>query len=214
VKKTGMEIFKSLAYTKFVSTQLSDLWIDLQGDREDETLFDAHILLGRMIHFVDNYLFYLNMDVIEPKFNFLVERVLREEKDVFAIERRVVEMLDTIIEDMSPAPNVDRLLHKLLTTCSLFCTHMKRFLAIQLVRPILDGDSVLDVAESSIREANEVLRVEKYNAMIKKFSEAFQTQMNNLSVHLVRNNHATTSASLFTRLDFNEYMSDSTGIQF
>jgi hypothetical protein len=214
VKKTGMEIFKSLAYTKFVSTQLSDLWIDLQGDREDETLFDAHILLRRMIHFVDNYLFYLNMDVIEPKFNSLVERVLREEKDVFTIERRVVEVLDTIVEDMSPAPNVDRLLHKLLTTCSLFCTHMKRFVAIQLVRPILDEESVLDVAESSIREANEVLRVEKYNAMIKKYSEAFQTQMNNLSVHLVRNNHATTSASLFTRLDFNEYMSDSTGIPF
>lgn len=208
-------IFRSIVYCRLVSMQLSDLWIDLQLLRMCEDgmcdMLSTHLLLRQMLHFVDNYMLYQNMDVIEPNLRRLEDTIQGNIHDVLDLERQLAGSLDRVIDELAPVPNVQKLLYKLLTTCSLFCTHMKRFLTIHMMT-VQRTSGIYQSGDGPDSDA--IAQEEKYQSMIKKYIEAFQSQMNNLSVQLIKNSHTASSVCLFTRLDFNEYFSETTGIQY
>ena len=185
-------IFRHLFFGKCVEMKLKHMWIEFQSIGRyidvDNRLFVCHRLTHRMLHFVSNYLYYLMIDVIESKdWSSCVEQ-----DSVFAIRDRLDGTLSEILDAFLIGSSSFKSINRALSTCSLFCTHMTRFLEMNL------SERVEDRVESLILLTEQ----EKYVTMIAKFNDTYESQMNNLMAQRVG------GSSLFGRLDLNGFFAD------
>jgi len=181
-------IFRSLSYARYVAMKLGSLWGDLQQLKtigDGCIMFNASILLQQMIFFVDNYLFYVNMDIVATEMAHF--RGESGDSSVDDYRRRLEETVSRIADGCFLNSLTLRSVGKVLGTCALFAVHMKRFID-------LHADSLAEVTEE-----------DKYIALVEKFENAFQGQLNSLLVQLHRQGR-----QLVLRLDFNNFYSPMT----
>ena len=190
-------IFRHLFFGKCVEMKLKYLWMEFQSigrniDVENR-LFICHRLTHRMMHFISNYLYYLMIDVIESKdWTNCVEQ-----DSVFAIRDRLDGTLSEILDAFLIGSSSFKSINRVLSTCSLFCTHMTRFLEMNL------SETVEDRVESLILLTEQ----EKYVTMIGKFNDTYESQMNNLMAQL-KADSTVGGSGLFGRLDLNGFFTD------
>jgi gamma-tubulin complex component 2 len=72
-------IFRHLLFCKYVERSLENLWLTQQSTKELKVLGiqqHAFALRHRMLHFCKNYIYYMTIEVLEPNFLKLKERLL------------------------------------------------------------------------------------------------------------------------------------------
>ena len=196
-------IFRHLFFCKYVELKLSGLWTEFQALRMIDTedcMLSCNMLLQKMLHFIKNYLFYLFVDIIEAK-----QIGLQKAKSAFEVRDQLEATLTEIINEFNLNNFVYKSINKVLSTCSLFTAHMRRFINMHIDVEVTEEDRADTLVAATSQE--------KYTAMIEKFEDAFQGQVNSLMVQLKGSNRAHKSAiNLIARLDFNEFFSDRMGI--
>ena len=200
-------IFRHLFYAKYIEVKLNGIWSEIHelGRKLDteNRLFLCYELSHRMTHFINNYLFYLFVDVLQSK----DWSGVTTQGSVFLIRDYLDSLLSEIVNEFHFNSSIFKSIHRVLSTCSLFCTHMLRFLHM----------NVATSTEASVEERRDNLAIltdqEKYTGMISKFQEAFDSQIDNLMTQLKSANRSNKSAhNLIGRLDFNNFFSDRMGI--
>jgi len=129
-------LFRHLFHAKYIERRLVGVWQDQQAFRELQSLRGAlgptFLLRQRMLHFLQNLVYYMMVEVIEPNWLELEKSVW----DCAAKDRTVDDIIhvhSTFLRKSLEAcllTNRDllRSLTKLLSTCLLFSDQMKKFM--------------------------------------------------------------------------------------
>jgi gamma-tubulin complex component 2 len=130
-------LFRHLFYTNYVERRLVGIWQDHQALRELQALRGplgrTFLLRQRMLHFVQNLVYYMMMEVIEPNWNEFESEVLpsdAQEKmnadDICVSHTRFLRK--TLEACLMTNRDVLGSITKLLGTCLLFTNEMKTFM--------------------------------------------------------------------------------------
>lgn len=116
-----------LYFSKHVERRVLALWMAQQGTRDLSTrqaLGDAHALRHRMLHFIQNFVYYITFEVIHP-----LEHTLRGEltaaKDMDQVLSAHERFLDAALKEcLLASQELLGVLTKIMTTCLLYADHM------------------------------------------------------------------------------------------
>ncbi|GAX21139.1 hypothetical protein FisN_1Lh184 [Fistulifera solaris] len=130
-------LFRHLFFAKYVERRLVGIWQDHQDMKELQSLRKAlgptFLLRQRMVHFVQNLIYYLMHEVLEPQW-------LEMEAFIFDYDGKKDETIDDIVNVhmrflnqaleacLLTNRNLVRSLTKLMKTCLLFSDQMKLFM--------------------------------------------------------------------------------------
>lgn len=130
-------LFRHLFFAKQVERRLVNVWMDHQTIKELQTLRGslgpAFLLRQRMLHFVQNLIYYMMLEVIEPNW-------IQMEAAIMSPSAQKAQTVDDILEVhqsflvktleacLLTNRNLIRSLTKLMKTCLLFSDQMKRFM--------------------------------------------------------------------------------------
>ena len=130
-------LFRHLFYAKYVERRLVGIWLDHQALRELQSLRGAlggtFLLRQRMLHFVQNLIYYVMLEVIEPNWIEFEKELLspdsKEERSVDDMSAAHTLFLRKTLEAcLMTNRDVLSALTKLLGTCLLFTNEMKTFM--------------------------------------------------------------------------------------
>ena len=196
-------VFRIISHVVIVSKKLRQLWLRFQTLKvigDGCVLFSANILLKRMMHVVENLLYYLQIDVVAASKRKLSRQINEGEKDIDHVKDCVSLLVDEILMGCCISPSCVRATNKVLGTCSLFASHMTRFVNMH-------GNS---------HEENlvQITQEEQYIGLIAKFEDAFDGQLNSLLVQLKQHVSADRSRALalVAKIDYNAFYSESIGL--
>ena len=130
-------LFRHLVFAKHVERRLVGIWLDHQMMKKFQSLRRAmgptYCLRQRMLHFMQNFIYYMMFEVIEP--NWLdMENSIRKHPsqgtqtvdDIICVHNK---FLDTALtECLLTNRELVRTLTKLMRTCLLFSDQLKRFM--------------------------------------------------------------------------------------
>lgn len=130
-------LFRHLFYAKYVERRLVGIWQDHQATKELQSLRgalgSAFLLRQRMLHLVQNLIYYMMLEVIEPNWISLEHEITSEENkkmqtadDIRAAHATFLRR--TLESCLLTNRDVLRSLAKLLGTCLLFTNEMKLFM--------------------------------------------------------------------------------------
>jgi len=194
-------VFRILSYSRIVSMKLSQVWLEFQSFKsigDGCVLFSANILLKRMMHLVDNFLFHLNVDVVATNLRNLD---LTGSPDIDKVRESIESVIESILAGCCISPACVRSVNKILGTCSLFASHMTKFAKMHAS----SGEEELIIRTS---------QDEQYIGLIAKFEDAFDGQVNSLLVQLKHHVSAdrARAQALVAIIDYNDYYSDKIGL--
>lgn len=223
-------IFRHLFFCKHVEMRLGETWANHQTLKELDlgpSFSRSFSLRHRMLHFVQNFAYYLMVEVIEPNWHQL-ELKLQSVQTVDEVLRFHNAFLDQCLKEcLLTNQQLLKLLTKLLSTCVLFADNIERF--TQSVK-VHDSEMMRDDAPvdedgrkripldirrmTRIRvESHHIAMVvaqKNYIVMIDRFVQLFDDKLGQFIAHL-RDKSSTHYdhhlANLYTRLDFNDYYS-------
>lgn len=142
-------IFRQIFFAKYVERQLVTVWSDHQLMKQMVSLSDAlkltFCLRRRMLHFIQNFVYYMKFDVIEPNWRELecklkAAREHRSNDNTTSSTRQFPRTVDDLLYEHNQfliriitqclLTNSDliRASTKIMTTCLLFTTQMKLFM--------------------------------------------------------------------------------------
>mmetsp|Transcript_18861 Transcript_18861/g.28678 ORF Transcript_18861/g.28678 Transcript_18861/m.28678 type:complete len:989 (+) Transcript_18861:247-3213(+) len=139
-------MFRHLFFAKHVERRLVGTWLDHQVIKEYQSLRKdlgrTYFLRQRMLHFSQNFVYYILFEVIEPNWLSLKEQLQRkdsenEEQEYSGVECKTVDdvlrkhsefVQKTLSECLLANRDLIRILTKLMTTCLLFTDQMKLFM--------------------------------------------------------------------------------------
>ena len=261
-------------FAKYAERQLVGMWSDHQLLRTMTSLRSAcsptFSLRRRMLHFIQNLVYYLKFDVIEPAWRELESKLTATEEYCRSSDRAKSNHGHTGTEHTNSGQSfprtVDDLVHehdqfliriaqqclitnydlidrasKIMTTCLLFSTQIKRFIETTKVHDLHEKTrqerSQLRHAKRGSRDddreaayrANRRARVQRcsdgirrelstdtYRHMITRFDEVYSAHlaefMRNLNSDVGQKNHAHL-ANLSMQLDYNGFLSSSDNIR-
>ncbi|KAL7540819.1 hypothetical protein ACHAXR_010403 [Thalassiosira sp. AJA248-18] len=259
-------IFRLIFFAKYVERQLVSMWSDHQLLKAMMSLRAAcsptFSLRRRMLHFIQNFVYYLKFDVIEPNWREL-ESKLNATKEYCSNNNSSESKNGNLSNNNGQFPRtVDDLLHdhnqfllrisgqclltnfdlierasKIMTTCLLFSTQIKRFMETTKVHDLQEktrlersklryggkksknGDQDRDFraerGERTQRCSDRILRelcTETYRHMITRFDEVFSAHlaefMKNLNSDFGQKDNAHLT-NLSMQLDYNGFVSSS-----
>lgn len=123
-------LFRHLFYCKHVENQLCRVWLHMQSTKELDirgAMGPSYSLRQRMIHFVQNLLYYVTVEVLEHRWHEF-EANLRGVKTVDDVMSLHSNFLDTCLkESLLTNQALHGIVTKLMSTCLLFATEMMRF---------------------------------------------------------------------------------------
>jgi gamma-tubulin complex component 2 len=128
-------LFRHLFFAKHVERRLVSIWQDHQFMKELQslrgTMGQTFLLRQRMLHFMQNLIYYMMFEVIEPNWMEMEESVMGSHMDQTVDD--ILKHHDTFLRRALDAclltnRGLVRALTKLMRTCLLFTDQMKRFL--------------------------------------------------------------------------------------
>ena len=138
-------LFRHLFFAKHVERRLVGIWLDHQTMKQFQSLRRAmgptYCLRQRMLHFMQNFIYYMMFEVIEPKW-LEMENAIRNQQstrniqtvdDIVKVHNEFLDL--AITECLLTNRELIRILTKLMSTCLLFSEQLKRFMeATKIVR--------------------------------------------------------------------------------
>jgi gamma-tubulin complex component 2 len=130
-------LFRNLFFAKHAERRLVGIWQDHQAMKELQSLRGSlgptFLLRQRMLHFLQNLIYYMMFEVIEPSWLEMEESInspsARKEQTVDDILHVHSQFLQHALEAcLLTNRDLLRALTKLMTTCLLFSDQMKRFM--------------------------------------------------------------------------------------
>lgn len=133
-------MFRHLFFAKHVERRLVGTWLDHQTIKEYQTLRadlgQTYFLRQRMLHFMQNFVYYMMFEVIEPNWLQMKNNLLEKRADDYTQVSTVDHVLKihndfvvkTLKECLLTNRDLIRTLTKLMTTCLLFSDQMKLFM--------------------------------------------------------------------------------------
>ncbi|XP_078663652.1 gamma-tubulin complex component 2-like [Branchiostoma floridae x Branchiostoma belcheri] len=221
-------LFRHLFYAKHVERQLCNMWLnsktakqyDLQSPRWYAAAF---ALRHRMLHFVQNYGYYMMFEVLEPNWHML-EHNLKSVSNVDDVLHHHMDFLDKCLKDcMLTNTELLKIVSKLMVVCITFCNCIQRltrtFLAdeeLQLTAPAGKGK----VTEADVRKTrtkvvsehvDELVSSDSFEDTITNFDRNFSSLLLSL---LDRLSHFSSSdcehnmMNIIYRIDFNGHYTE------
>jgi gamma-tubulin complex component 2 len=184
-------IFRNLVYGRWVDRKLGEVWLEFQKNATSAER-GSTALLSRMFHFCKNFVFFCAA-AADARFHEFLE-ISRNSENFEEIRDRHEKCLDGICADLLLTADSAALLRsvsKILSTCALFASHLRRFLQLQTQKNFS--------------------KEEKFLVLIGKFSETFGSQTRAFLKNLekLKNENADPRFSaLLARLDFNDFFSN------
>ena len=123
-------LFRHLFFCKHVERRLFSTWLDHQTIKELNLrgeLGRTYCLRQRMLHFLQNFMYYMMFEVIEPRWNEMEKRFgdAITIDDVLGVHE---EFQNTVLKDcLLTSQDLLKILAKLMSTCLLFSEQMRRF---------------------------------------------------------------------------------------
>ena len=138
-------LFRHIFFSKHVERRLVGTWLDHQMIKEyhqslRKELGPTYCLRHRMLHFVQNFVYYVMFEVIEPNWTRMASQIRPTTDDGIGASHRSILTVDDILrihndfvitslkECLLTNRNLVRTFTKLLTTCLLFSDQMKLFM--------------------------------------------------------------------------------------
>ena len=184
-------IFRNLVYGRWVDRKLGEVWLEFQKNASSAER-GSTALLSRMFHFCKNFVFFCAAAADARFHEFLA---FSRNSDSFTdIKQKHEKCLDGICADLlltADSAVLLRSVSKILSTCALFASHLRRFLQLQTQKNFT--------------------KEEKFLALIGKFAETFGSQTRSFLKNLekLKNENADPRfAALLARLDFNDFFSN------
>ncbi|KAL7513901.1 hypothetical protein ACHAXN_011097 [Cyclotella atomus] len=143
-------LFRQIFFAKYVERQLVNLWSDHQLMKQMNSLKDMRktfCLRRRMIHFIQNFVYYIKFEVIEPNWRELESKMTAAKQHCANPEAspqascsfpRTVDdllaehnqfLINVINQCLLTNSDLIRASTKIMTTCLLFTTQMKLFMS-------------------------------------------------------------------------------------
>lgn len=181
-----------LFFSKHVELRVLECWQSHQTTKEFKLraeLGASYCLRHRMLHFLQNFVYYITYEVIVPR-SHAMEDAMKTVHDMDELLSVHENFLDACLREcLLASQELLRILTKLTTTCLLFADQMKRFSGSnEVLEPELRGPPNVDaggksyiVRNSRIRVQSDVIRKEvtheAYLRMLAKFEDTFDTQL-------------------------------------
>ncbi|XP_035664951.1 gamma-tubulin complex component 2-like [Branchiostoma floridae] len=221
-------LFRHLFYAKHVERQLCNMWLnsktakqyDLQSPRWYAAAF---ALRHRMLHFVQNYGYYMMFEVLEPNWHIL-EQNLKSVSNVDDVLHHHMDFLDKCLKDcMLTNTELLKIVSKLMVVCITFCNCIQRltrtFLAdeeLQLTAPpgkgkLTDADIRKNKAKVVSEHVDELVSSDSFEDTITNFDRNFSSLLLSL---LDRLSHFSSSdcehnmMNIIYRIDFNGHYTE------
>ena len=133
-------MFRHLFFAKHVERRLVGTWLDHQVIKEYQTLRKdlgrTYLIRQRMLHFMQNFVYYMMFEVIDPNFLHMERNLLSRSNDGDKSTTTVDAVLNdhwsflqkTLNECLLSNCDLVKALTKLMTTCLLFSDQMKLFI--------------------------------------------------------------------------------------
>ena len=158
-------LFRQIFFAKYVERQLVNMWSDHQLLKQMTDLRAAcsptFSLRRRMLHFIQNFVYYMKFEVIEPhwielesKLNACKEYCLDRTRHQGSTETRFPRTVDDLLNEhnqfltrlftkclLSNYDLIERA-SKIMTTCLLFCTQIKFFMESTKVHETMENTRV------------------------------------------------------------------------
>ncbi|RHY62337.1 hypothetical protein DYB38_000249, partial [Aphanomyces astaci] len=124
-------IFRHLFFCKHVERRLCDAWRNHQSTKElalRSALMTSYCLRQRMLHFQQNFVYYMMFEVISPRWHALEHQLGTEISTVDDILNCHRDFLDQCLKEcLLTDPDLLRVLTKLMTVCLTFANGIDRF---------------------------------------------------------------------------------------
>ncbi|KAK3261906.1 hypothetical protein CYMTET_29215 [Cymbomonas tetramitiformis] len=217
-------LFRHLFHCKHVERQLGHTWQHHQATRLVSTvggsLTRAYCLCQRMMHFLQNFEYYMTVEVLEPNWHVMDSR-LRAASTVDEVMTCHDEFLDACMkESMLFWPKILRRLEKIKMLCINFvqasqrlipavCTHLPRGGEEGPIN--LTGDRSMKRAreKEALEHARKIAADPTFSESIRQLEEQFHAQLGDLIKMLNMSTHLEPNlASLCARLDFNNFFTE------
>ncbi|OQS06534.1 gamma-tubulin complex component [Thraustotheca clavata] len=135
-------IFRHLFFCKHVERRLCDAWRNHQTTKElglRSDLMRPYCLRQRMLHFQQNFVYYMMFEVISPRWHALESNLTRDIGSVDDVLNSHRDFLDQCLKEcLLTDPELLRVLTKLMTVCLAFANQVEYF-----TRPFcLDEDAI------------------------------------------------------------------------
>ena len=131
-------LFRHLFFCRYVERVLCDCWQahqEVKGLNLTSTLARSYALRQRMLHFLQNFIYYCTFEVFEPRWHEMQEG-LRSCKTIDEVIRVHCEFLNTGLKEcLLTSLELLRLLNKLVTLCFLFATQLNTMLQSAKLSP-------------------------------------------------------------------------------
>ncbi|CAM9119980.1 unnamed protein product [Ectocarpus fasciculatus] len=178
-----------LFFCKHVELRVLGCWREHQQSKEirglRRELSPSHCLRHRMLHFLQNFVYYMTVEVFSPRSHQLAEdlEAAQDIDEVLVVHEKFLDLC--LKECLLNSQDLLRILTKLTTTCLLFADQMNRFAASAdafdqgsmvsgLVSGVSDRKKRIELQEEFLGHE---MRHEAYIRMITKFSDTFDTQL-------------------------------------
>eukprot|EP00501_MAST-03F_sp_TOSAG23-6_P000895 GSMAST32.ASY1.ANO1.931.1 assembled CDS len=143
-------LFRHLFFCKYVECQLCEAWVHQHTAKElsvQVAMRVSYCLRQRMLHFVQNLVYYVTVEVLEPRWHEMKQK-LRKASTVDEVLSYHNDFLDCCLkESLLTNPVLIRLLTKLMTTCLLFSNKVKNFYATSSLQS--DKESRVSAVQSN-----------------------------------------------------------------
>eukprot|EP00516_Mucochytrium_quahogii_P003975 CAMPEP_0203759020 /NCGR_PEP_ID=MMETSP0098-20131031/11951_1 /ASSEMBLY_ACC=CAM_ASM_000208 /TAXON_ID=96639 /ORGANISM=" , Strain NY0313808BC1" /LENGTH=1021 /DNA_ID=CAMNT_0050651747 /DNA_START=232 /DNA_END=3294 /DNA_ORIENTATION=+ len=202
-------IFRHLFFCKHVERQLCTTWLAHQTTKElnlRSALGPDYCLRQRMLHFLQNFEYYVMFEVLEPRWHELEQRLVHV-KTVDELMKHHAGFLDTCLREcLLTHQGLLKTLAKIMTTCLLFAEQIGRFadqiqvdeasirknLEAQKPKKKKGGSKPSDVALRRTRikvqeqHIRGIVTQESYRQMIRRSQTTFDTMLNTFMDDLLK----------------------------
>jgi gamma-tubulin complex component 2 len=210
-------LFRHLFYAKHVERQLCNLWMNNKESKRTPLhnrswYSTAFTLRTRMIHFVQNFEYYMMFEVIEPYWHALEEN-LRSVRNIDGVLNYHNDFLAQCLKDcMLSNPELLKIVSKLMSVCVLFGNCFQRYNKSASLQG--KGTSAINSNAESLSQSqllatehfDEMMGGESIETTIKHFDTKFTEQLMELLDKLTDEEQQ--MMSLVSRIDHNNYYSE------
>jgi len=227
-------LFRHLFFCKYVERRLCDSWRNHQRYKElalRNAQTSSYILRQRMLHFQQNFVYYMMVEVIQPRYH-QFEVAMRGVGSVDDVLRCHGDFQDTCLKEclISADEKLLKILTKLMTICLLFADHTERFAraykvdeeqaaasgAAGAAGPVMKRQLKGELRRVCLAEVSADMRREvkqpSYTKMIANFAAEFDEHLTAFMLALQADadiQYHSHLVNLRTRLDYNGFLSAS-----
>eukprot|EP00750_Incisomonas_marina_P030421 INCI7499.3.p1 GENE.INCI7499.3~~INCI7499.3.p1 ORF type:complete len:369 (-),score=68.23 INCI7499.3:145-1251(-) len=124
-------LFRHLFFCKHVEKLLCSTWQEQQVTKEldlGRAMGRSYALRQRMLHFVQNLIYYITVEVLEPRWHSLIVDVKKAATVDDVIQFHQTFLDSCLKECLLTNPDLLKILTKLMMNCVLFANQIKRFM--------------------------------------------------------------------------------------